>query len=81
MQRGGRVLKIARGERVDTPGGVRVWDGNKIAPPGEGGGGAGRGARTPGEIRRNPQDGDELPLKDGGRARYNGNTKKWEKAQ
>lgn len=37
-------------------------------------------SRTVRDIRSAPQDGDELPLKGGGRARYNGKTKKWEKA-
>ncbi len=39
-----------------------------------------RSRRTAAEIRRSPQDGDELPLKGGGRARYNARTGKWEKA-
>lgn len=36
--------------------------------------------RSAAEIRANPQDGDELPLKGGGKARYNGKTGKWEAA-
>ena len=41
----------------------------------------GRHERTAQEIRANPQNGDELPLKGGGKARYNGKTGKWEKVQ
>ena len=32
------------------------------------------------DVLANPQDGDELPLKGGGFARYNGQKKKWEEA-